>query len=160
MVDLTTEGLDVFWQTMAKSAPFIVASMDGVENWVIDHDAEIDGEVIEFGKNLPDAIPAVLQSGHKEAFINDFMVALAYLRSSRALRLVKWAETAFPEPNFMETVDRLYADKGAEEIDRIAFKIMMDRLRFMWKTHLLQTIFSPERIEAVKDAARNLEEET
>ncbi len=154
MVDLTSKGLETYWSEVSPGAPYIIGAMDATEDWVLDGDASMDDELTALVTSMPAMLAQAVQSGQKAAFINDLLVVLAYLHSSRALRLVYWLETGFPEIefNFLHEAQRLYEQGGVTAIDRVAFKLMMDRLRFARKTALLQTVFAPERLAAVKAA--------
>lgn len=154
MVDLTSKGLETYWSEVSPGAPYIIGAMDATEDWVIDSDASLDDELAVFLKAMPAMLAQAVSSGQKTAFINDLLVVLAYLHSSKALRLVYWLETGFPEFefDFLREAHELYEQGGVTAIDRVAFKLMMDRLRFARKTALLQTVFAPERLAAVQAA--------
>ncbi|MFZ6733213.1 hypothetical protein ACO0LG_14900 [Undibacterium sp. Ji42W] len=154
MVDLTSEGLQTYWSDVSPGAPYIIGAMDATEDWVLSSEAPLDDELAALVASMPAMLAQAVQSGQKTTFINDLLVVLAYLHSSRALRLVYWLETGFPEIefNFLHEAQNLYERGGVTAIDRVAFKLMMDRLRFARKTALLQTVFAPERLAAVKAA--------
>ncbi|MFZ6639512.1 hypothetical protein ACO0LL_07185 [Undibacterium sp. TC4M20W] len=154
MVDLTSEGLQAYWGEVSPGAPYIIGAMDATEDWVLDSGASLDDEMAVLVASMPAMLAQAVRSGQKAAFINDLLVVLAYLHSSLALRLVYWLETGFPEIefNFLHEAQSLYEQGSVTAIDRVAFKLMMDRLRFARKTALLQTVFAPERLVAVKTA--------
>ena len=154
MVDLTSKGLETYWSEVSPGAPFIIGAMDATEDWVIAVDGSTDEELAAFVAAVPVMLVQAVRSGQKAAFINDLLVVLAYLHSSKALRLVYWLETGFPELefDFLREAHDLYEQGGVTAIDRVAFKLMMDRLRFARKTALLQTVFAPERLAAVQAA--------
>lgn len=155
MIDLTTSGLEDYWGEVAPSAPFIVASMDAVEDWVVDRNGVVDADLNSLVTELPGMLAQVLEGGsqgQKAEFVADMVVVLAYLRSSKALRLIHWLETEFPGFDFLREARQLYEEGGVTGMDRVAYKLLMDRLRFASKTALLQTVFSPERLLAVRNA--------
>lgn len=154
MVDLTSKGLEKYWSEVSPSAPYIIGAMDATEDWVLDIDGSLDDELATLMLAMPDMLSLALRTGKKSEFINDFLVVIAYLHSSKALRLVYWLETGFPELefDFLREAHSLYEQGGVTAIDRVAFKLLMDRLRFARKTALLQTVFAPERMAAVQAA--------
>ena len=150
MVDLTSNGLEAYWSEVSPSAPYLVGAMDATEDWVLDAEGFGDEELAA----MPAMLSLAVRSGRKAEFINDLLVVLAYMPSSSALRIVDWLErgSAEFELDFLREAHSLYEQGGISAIDRVAFKLLMGRLRFIRKTTLLQTVFAPERLAAVQSA--------
>lgn len=154
MVDLTSNGLEAYWSEVSPGAPYLVGAMDATEDWVLDADGCRDEEMAALLAAVPAMLSLAVSSGKKAEFINDLLVVLAYLHSSSALRIVDWLENGITEFefDFLREAHSLYEQGGVSAIDRVAFKLLMDRLRFVRKTTLLQTVFAPERLAAVQSA--------
>lgn len=153
MINLARHELEVYWEGVSPDAPFIVDSMDAVENWVVDSHTHSDSEIASLFSCLPVNMSQVLRSERREEFINDLLVLLAYLHSSKALRLLDWIGQEVPDFDFLAEAKQLY-EGGIMKIDRVAYGLLMNRLRFFKKTALLQMIFAPERLAAVQAAIK------
>ena len=154
MVDLTSNGLEAYWSDVSPGAPYLVGAMDATEDWVLDADGSRDEEIAALLAAMPAMLSLAVRSGRKAEFINDLLVVLAYLHSSSALRIVDWLESSNAEFefDFLREAHSLYEQGGISAIDRVAFRLLMNRLRFVRKTTLLQTVFAPERLAAVQSA--------
>lgn len=154
MVDLTSNGLEAYWSEVSPGAPYLVGAMDATEDWVLDAEGFGDEELAALLAAMPAMLSLAVRSGRKAEFINDLLVVLAYMPSSSALRIVDWLErgSAEFELDFLREAHSLYQQGGISAIDRVAFKLLMGRLRFIRKTTLLQTVFAPERLAAVQSA--------
>lgn len=154
MLDLENDSLENYWAAVAPAAPFIIAAMDASEDWR--HDQAVgDTETLRaFFSSLPQMWQQVHSSTKKNEFLNDLVIVLAYLPSSKALYFVYWLEQEFAALGFgfLRELNRFHQQAELTEIDVVAFNLFRNRLRFFKKTIVLQTVFAPERLAACNAA--------
>lgn len=148
MVDLSHEGSLKFWFEYKDSIIYrVITYMESVENWTIDDNPELESAIDSLGKIMDNVGNVDLQ---KE---DEFIQIAAYIKASRALRLLQAMDTAHPG-----AASKLltHAEKKSTSPDDapglfLRRNVIFERLR------LLARVFSPERLALVQQALEDEE---
>lgn len=124
-----------FWTTQDPRLGRILRWMDSAENWMQDERQDVTMAISSLGQRLSKADPRAIE----ERF-DPLLDVLAYMHSSRALRVLEWLDQANNGALSVRLVQ-----KAMERKDDRA-QILVDRLQAMRSLSLLGQIFSPRRI--------------
>lgn len=140
MTDLSLKGARQFWYEYHDPMVYkVLTFMEGVENWTLDGDPELEEALNRLGEMLEEIGGVDLKN--EEAFIK----VVAYIKSTRNLRLLQALDTAHPGA---ASKLLMHAETTAHQNEVSEFflkrNIAFERLR------LLSRIFAPERVALVK----------
>ncbi len=147
MPDLSQKAVSVFWKEYEDPMIYrVISFMEGVEEWTVDEDPQLEQAIEELGKELDDI--ATVELGREDQFIR----LAAFIRSGRALRLLQCIDTAHPGAASKLLVHAEEVSQTDQDPPGIFLRrnIVFERLR------LLSRIFAPERLTL---ALKALEEE-
>jgi intracellular multiplication protein IcmW len=114
--------------------------MEGVENWTLDGDADLEASMVKLGEILEDIGGVDLQRE------DDFIKLAAYLNATRNLRLLQSLDTAHPGA---ASKLLMHAEKTAAQNDEVADLFLRRNIVFE-RLRLLTRVFSPERLQLVR----------
>ncbi len=137
MPDLSQKGASVFWKEYEDPMIYRVLSfMEGVEQWTLDGDPEIEAAMQKLGKELDDITS--IELGMEDQFIR----LGAYIKSARTLRILQAIDTAHPGGASKILVHAEETSKNDDDQASLFLRrnIVFERLR------LLTRIFSPEKL--------------
>lgn len=143
MPDLSIDAVHQFWSQYEDPMIYrVVAFMEGVENWTLDGDPDLEQAMTELSKELDDISKIDLADlGHEETFIR----IAANLKTGRALRLLHAINTIHEG-----SASRLliYAEEHTESHQDPA-GIFLRRNIVFERLRLLARVFSKERFNLI-----------
>lgn len=94
MPDLSQEGVHQFWSEYKDPMIYrVVSFMEGVENWTLDGNPDLEAAMTELGKQLDDiGMLNMSDFGQEDLFIR----IASNLKTGRGLRLLQAIDTAHP----------------------------------------------------------------
>ena len=146
MPDLSIDAVHQFWSQYEDPMIYrVIAFMEGVENWTLDGDPDLETALAELGKELEDIDKIDMSElGHEETFIR----IAANVKTGRALRLLHAVNTVHEG-----AASRLliYAEEHSESHQDPA-GIFLRRNIVFERLRLLARVFSKERFNLVLKA--------
>ncbi|KAG0186589.1 hypothetical protein DFQ28_007594 [Apophysomyces sp. BC1034] len=155
MLSLSTDGVREHWQEVAPELADLLATIERTEDWTLDNNPDIAERLTQFGLRLSDP-SATLRLA--EADKNELLFFLAYINSSKALRLVQWMDQA-QEGLGSKLLNLLLAQDGAGVFANVADPMlagtMIQRLRIVQNMPYFQQILSSSLLDSVVRAIAN-----
>jgi len=148
MVDLSHKSSLNFWFEYKDSIIYrVITYMESVEHWTIDDHLELEAALSSLGDTMDNVGNIDLQ---KE---DEFIKIAAYMKASRALRLLQAMDTAHPG-----AASKLltHAEKQSTSPDDAAGLFLRRNVIFE-RLRLLTRVFSPERLALVQQAMEDEE---
>tara|TARA_Y100000815_G_C13112252_1_gene413557 strand:+ start:188 stop:643 length:456 start_codon:yes stop_codon:yes gene_type:complete len=151
MPDFSIEGVHAFWYEYDRRTLYrIIASMEGVEDWVSDSDPRIDNGLKELG--------AILEHSNHIRIDDEALLVklLSNLNAGRALRLMQFLDTHHPD-----TASKLlgYAEEHSKNKSKNRYAdLFLKRNLVFERLQLLGRVFAPERINLVMKALETTDE--
>lgn len=146
MPDLSIEASSQFWYEYNDPMIYrVVTFMEGVENWTLDGDHELEAAIAELSKELDDISKIDMSDlAQEEAFIR----IACNIKSGRALRLLQALDTVHPG-----AASRLliHAEENSQSSDDTA-GIFLRRNIIFERLRLLGRVFSEDRFRLVVKA--------
>lgn len=146
MPDLSITSVHQFWKDYEDPMIYrVIAFMEGVEQWTLDHDPDVDAAMTELGTELDDLSTIDLGDlGQQELFIR----TACNIKMGRSLRLLQAIDTAHPGSASKLLVHSEETSETPEDTAGIFLRrnIVFERLR------LLSRVFSPQRFSLVLKA--------
>ena len=137
MPDLTNVAAHKYWNEYKDPMIYrVVSFMEGVEDWTLDGDPELEGAIQRLGTALDDIGNIDLQ---KE---DELIKLAAYIKSARMLRLLQCLDTANPGAASKLLMHAEEVSTSSEDVPGLFLRrnIVFERLR------LLARVFSAERL--------------
>jgi intracellular multiplication protein IcmW len=146
MPDFSTHAVHEFWsQYPDKRIYRVIAFLEGVENWTLDGDPDVESALAKLGNELDDIANVDLSAlGHEEFFVK----ICNGVKSGRTLRLLQAIDTAQPGSASKLLIHTEENSQSSEDPAGLFLRrnIVFERLR------LLSRVFAKERIELVMKA--------
>lgn len=143
MPDLSNKGSHEFWHEYPDPSIYkVVSFMEGVENWPLDGNAELEQEMSKLGTALDNIGNVDLQEEDK------FIKISFCIKMGRALRLLQCMDTAHPGAASKILV---YAETISKESDN-APGLFLQRNVIFERLRLFNRIFAENRIATVLKA--------
>lgn len=140
MPDLSLEATHRFWHEYEDPIIYrVVTFMEGVEDWTLDGDPQLEAAMKQLGDALDDVGGVDLQ---KE---DDFIKIAAYIKASRNLRLLQALDSAHPGA---ASKLLMHAERVSYSSDDVAGLFLRRNIVFE-RLRLLTRVFSPERFALV-----------
>jgi intracellular multiplication protein IcmW len=143
MPDLTNKASHKYWREYKDPLIYrVVSFMEGVEDWTLDGDPELESAMQKLGEALNDIGNIDLQ---KE---DQFIRLAVYIKAARMLRLMQCLDTANPGSASKLLMHAEEVSKSSEDIPGLFLRrnIVFERLR------LLARVFSAERLALLTKA--------
>ncbi|KPJ68075.1 MAG: phosphoesterase [Coxiella sp. DG_40] len=143
MPDLTNKASHKYWREYKDPMIYrVVSFMEGVEDWTLDGDSELEEAMQKLGEALNDIGGIDLQ---KE---DQFIRLAVYIKAARMLRLMQCLDTANPGSASKLLMHAEEVSKSGEDIPGLFLRrnIVFERLR------LLARVFSAERLALLTKA--------
>ncbi|AML48455.1 phosphoesterase [Coxiella burnetii] len=140
MPDLSHKAVHQFWRDYKDPIIYrVISFMEGVEDWTMDGNPEIETALKELGKTLEDIGNIDLQQ--ENAMIN----LVTHLKTGRGLRLLMCLDTAYPGAAAKVLMHAEEVSKSEIDTAGIFLKrnLVFERLR------LLGRVFSPDRFKLI-----------
>ncbi|ACJ17802.1 type IVB secretion system protein IcmW [Coxiella burnetii] len=140
MPDLSHKAVHQFWRDYKDPIIYrVISFMEGVEDWTMDGNPEIETALKELGKTLEDIGNIDLQQ--ENAIIN----LVTHLKTGRGLRLLMCLDTAYPGAAAKVLMHAEEVSKSEIDTAGIFLKrnLVFERLR------LLGRVFSPDRFKLI-----------
>lgn len=134
-LNLRKSLVERFWNNHDPRLARILRWMDSTEDWMMDERPDVMQALTALGQRMSNTNPEALA----ERF-DPLIDILAYMSSSRALRIVEWLDRAHAGALSLRLVQ-----KAQERPDPRA-QILIDRLQALRSLSLLGQIFSQQRI--------------
>lgn len=137
-----------FWKTRNPRMSMILQWMEDMEDWGMDDDQG-------FSEALLLLVPQMERAERSSMLENaePLLQVMAYMSSSRALRLLEWFDEHFPQGLSLELVEL-----AQESTDDPKAQLMLDRLRALQSLSLLGQVFSPARTRLITNLLRETSE--
>lgn len=140
MPDLSNKGSHKFWHEYPDPIAYkIISFLEGVENWTLDGDPQLETALTELGKALDKIGNIDLQDE------DSFIKISSYIKTGRALRLLHCMDTAHPGAASKILMHAEAQDKKTNKAAELFLKrnVVFERMR------LISRIFSKERLDAI-----------
>lgn len=148
MPDLSAAAVNQFWQDRHDMALCrIIASLEAVEDWVLDGDDAFEAAITELGDALEGLEKFELNNENK------IIQVLTALKSGRALRILQFIDRLQPGAASKLLIYAEVASNSTEDLPGFFLKrnLVFERLQ------LLGRIFAPERFNLVSKALERAE---
>lgn len=143
MLDLSNKGAHQYWKEYQDNMIYrVVSFMEGVEDWTLDGDPELEEAISKLGDALDDVGNIDLQME------DEFIKLITYIKAARNLRLLQCLDSANPgaaSKLLMHAEETTVSDDDEPGIF-LRRNIVFERLR------LLGRVFSAERAALVVNA--------
>ncbi len=140
MPDLSLKACHQFWHDYQDPIIYrVVTFMEGVEDWTLDGDPQLEEAITNLGKALEDVGGIDLQRE------DDFIKLAAYIKASRNLRLLQCLDTAHPGA---ASKLLMHAETTSISNDDLAGLFLRRNIVFE-RLRLLTRVFAPERFSMV-----------
>jgi intracellular multiplication protein IcmW len=140
MPDLSLEACHRFWHDYQDPIIYrVVTFMEGVEDWTLDGDPQLEEAFAKLGQALDDVGGIDLQQE------DNFIKLAAYVKASRNLRLLQCLDTAHPGA---ASKLLMYAETNSTSSDDLPGLFLRRNIVFE-RLRLLTRVFSPERFSLV-----------
>jgi intracellular multiplication protein IcmW len=143
MPDISRAASHAFWQQYKDPTIYrVICFMEGVEDWTMDGDDQLEAALSVLGNELDDiALLDMSQFGQENLFIR----TSAYIKASRLLRLLQAIDTVHPGSASRLLIHAEDVSKKGDQVAGLFLKrnIVFERLR------LLSRVFSPDRLALV-----------
>lgn len=134
-LNLRKSLVERFWNSQDPRLARILRWMDSTEDWMLDERPDVMQALSSLGHSMSSASPDTIASR-----FDPLLDILAFMSSSRALRVIEWLDRAHNGALSVRLVQR------AMQRDDERAKILIERLQAMRSLSLLGQIFSPKRI--------------
>ncbi len=143
MPDFSHKGVHEFWHEYQDPTIYkVISFMEGVEDWTLDGNPELEASLQKLGKILEDIGNIDLQQE------DDLIKLVAHLKTGRGLRILMSLDTAYPGAAakvLMQAEEQTKSDADTAGIF-LRRNIVFERLR------LLGRVFAPDRFKLVLKA--------
>ena len=148
MVDLSTQSVDESLSKQGKGFSELIAVMEGFESWTLDSDPNIKRTIINWANEINESTISELNESQTKALTR----IISFLSSGRAIKLLSDIDVLIPgiAARLLIQSNSIIADKNTADIRDAV--VMRDRLVTLYQANLLQRLFSPERIEGIRNA--------
>lgn len=149
MPDLSVEAVRHQWASEDLRAFHVLMSMERQEDWTLDGTQVVEQAIQEFGERAEKSTGIAYAGGVSKELI----YVMAYMKSTRALRLLKWLDTRAPGVGLrlvQQSVDIINKKDDNEHA-----QVMVERLRILKKISVLSRVFSTSRIQFILKALEN-----
>lgn len=143
MPDLSHQAVHQFWKDYQDPLIYrVICFMEGVEDWTVDDDPELETMIQRLGNTLEDIGNIDLQQ--EDAFIK----LVASIRTGRGLRLLMCLDTAYPGAAAKVLMHAEEVSLNDDDIPGIFLRrnIVFERLR------LLGRVFGSDRFKLLQKA--------
>ncbi len=143
MPDISNEAVHQFWHDYRDPMIYrVISFMEGVENWTLDGDPELEAAMVKLGDALEDIGNIDLQQE------DPFIKVATYIMAGRALRLLQTLDIAYPGAASKLLMHSEETSQSNDDVPGLFLRrnIVFERLR------LLGRVFSPERFSLVLKA--------
>lgn len=137
-LNLNKSSVNFHWKSQDPRMLKILSMMEAVEPWVVDDVEIVAKELVDFGKKIGNAKSAQLSKTSEE-----ITLVMAYIFSSKSLRLLNWLDENYPGLSFH------YVMEARHQEDWEPGKLLLDRLKTIKTLSLLGLIFSPMRTRLI-----------
>ncbi|MCC8799133.1 hypothetical protein Q6A26_04085 [Xanthomonas euvesicatoria pv. eucalypti] len=159
-LDLAPQELVEFWRSYDPELGELVSVMDRAESWTVDRDPTVTERLISLGRRMngPEQARAFVS-----ADVQDLLLFLAYISTSRALRVIHWLDEQDEYQQYGSSlVERLLDAPGhlAEAIPTPPLRdLLAHRLRVISNTPYFTKLFAPERLSGLGAAITRYRQE-
>ena len=143
-LNLRKSIVNEFWKSRSPRMGMILQWMEGMEDWGMDEDQG-------FSEALLLLVPQ-MERAERDAMVENaepLTQVMAYMSSSRALRLMEWFDEHFPQGLSVELVEM-----AQQKPDDPTAHLLLDRLRALQSLSLLGQVFSPARTRFITNLLR------
>jgi hypothetical protein len=140
-INLRKSVVEDFWKGRDPRIARILGWMESVEDWMVDDHEAVAGALSRLTQRIGQSNGRTLAS-RSDALLD----IMAYMSSTRAMRLLEWLDTRFHNEIALQLVERA----GEREEDPKA-ALLLDRLQTLRSLALLGRVFSPSRTRLVSE---------
>lgn len=134
---LKQSSVNIYWKQQDPRLSKVLNLMHSAEPWVVDEIDSVSRELVNFGKRLGDVRAGQLSNGSSEV-----TTVLAYISSSKAMRVFNWLDDTFPGLSFFYVME-------ARNQDWDPGRLLLDRLNTIRTLNLLSSLFAPSRADFI-----------
>ncbi|MCD0260741.1 hypothetical protein [Xanthomonas campestris] len=159
-LDLAPPNLLEFWRSYDPGLGDLVSVMDRAENWTVDREPHLGERLVALGRRMtgPEQARAFVS-----ADVPDLLLFLAYISTSRALRVIHWLDEQDEYHQYGSTVVQRLLDAPGHLEGAIALSPLRDllalRLRVISNTPYFTKLFAPERLAGLGAAITRYRQE-
>lgn len=136
------DAISVFWKSKDPAFAGAMLSMGKMEGWV--HDSEVD--IHKALSDICEKIESLSDSGVPlGGVVDDNLIRISgYIKSGRAMMLLDWIDKTIPGYG-----GRIVTRAQDGNLTNDTAALLLDRLQFLERIHLLSRVFRPESIRDV-----------
>lgn len=134
-LNLRKSLVERFWNNHDPRLARILRWMDSTEDWMLDERPDVMQALTSLGQRMTKTEPNALADR-----FDPLIEILAYMSSSRALRIIEWLDRAHAGALSLRLVQKAQSREDARA------QILIDRLQALRSLDLLGQIFSQQRI--------------
>lgn len=143
MPDLSNAGSHKFWQEYPDPSIYrIVSFMEGVEEWTLDGDPELEQAISELGAIFDNIGNIDLREEDK------FIELSSYIKMGRSLRLLQCIDTAYPGAASKILMHAEQTSQDTKEANS-ATVLFLQRNIIFERLRLLSRIFAEDRLTTI-----------
>lgn len=153
MIDLSQENIDKHWASASSDIINVLENMEKLETWVLDEDESFKNAFETWAAK----IGGDLTIDELEDSQDDFIKALAFMKSPKALYIVKCLEDEYPGfivDTLASAVDGITT--ATEDDDVRHFVVHRDRLVGLYQLEMLSRFYSDDRATKIKVAVQEV----
>lgn len=156
-MDLSQEGLQVWWTGQGDSVAKTVDAMDHRDYWAVDKSAAVRAAIQDFGQRVEN-VPLVRLL---ECPLEAWLILLGYTSSSIALRLLRWINDEVPQLGAEIIAEAEALSAGAvdpntpprQQTVSEASRIVLCRVVHLDQSAVLRRVFSADNLRVVLEAS-------
>ncbi|MCH9769414.1 MAG: type IVB secretion system protein IcmW [Gammaproteobacteria bacterium] len=143
MPDLSYKAVHQFWNEYQDPLIYrVISFMEGVEDWTLDNDPQLETALSELGKTLDDLGSIDIEAQE------DLIKLVAHIKTGRGLRLLMALDTAYPGAAAKVLMHAEEVTRAEDDIAGIFLRrnIVFERLR------LIGRVFGRDRFKLILEA--------
>lgn len=128
-----------YWNKKSKRLGRILHTMDQVEYWVMEDEEEFVKGINRLGRKIE-----LAKEERIDMVLDQIVTVIAYMSSSKAIRLINWLEDNHPEI-LQKIIFRLPKHEKIK-----AAKLLSTRLKVLQNLELMSKVFGPDKSNRIK----------
>lgn len=137
------------WQKKSPRIARVIGLMESMEDWMLDEHEQVSRGLDRLAPRLDKSAPDKLLDN-----MDPMLLMMAYLSSGRTLMMMDWMDE-----KYNGRVSLRFLDHARQTQDKIASKLLLERLQTLNSLSLLPQVFSPSRIRFILNILQDIQEE-
>ena len=150
-LNLRTSVVQLYWETRNKKFSDLCKLVEEQEYWCVSDDKDVEVALSKLSNLLENgevSAKAIIEN------VDSLFTVLAYIKFSKALRLITWFDDKYKENVSQNLVNIALNNKEDSN-----YRLLLERLMLVRNHSLLNQIYSQERFEKVKQILSQIKQE-